>query len=289
MFVATEFSLIKLRFTRFGTDQEDQAKDSRRIAALLSDLSGSLRVIRYGTTFCSIAVGVLSVPLTLAALGSLGLFADYPVRIGIVLGLILAIGIHFVVGELVPRAIGMQNSVGILKAIALPLGIFKTAFYPLYGPSIQIAEALLKILGYESKSDFDSIEVDSQIRSIVSSGEELPEVTESILNNAMDLRKRVAHDIMIPRNQLRFFDVEDSIEENIRVARETGHTRFPVCEGDLDRCIGIVHIKDVFRTGKPTEEIDLNQLKRPISAFPLANRSKPCCKSFSSRNSISLY
>lgn len=267
MFVATEFSLIKLRFTRFGTDQEDQAKDSRRIAALLSDLSGSLRVIRYGTTFCSIAVGVLSVPLTLAALGSLGLFADYPVRIGIVLGLILAIGIHFVVGELVPRAIGMQNSVGILKAIALPLGIFKTAFYPLYGPSIQIAEALLKILGYESKSDFDSIEVDSQIRSIVSSGEELPEVTESILNNAMDLRKRVAHDIMIPRNQLRFFDVEDSIEENIRVARETGHTRFPVCEGDLDRCIGIVHIKDVFRTGKPTEEIDLNQLKRPISRF----------------------
>ena len=267
MFVATEFSLIKLRFTRFGTDEEDQAKDSIRIAALLDDLSGSLRVIRFGTTVCSIAVGVLSVPLALEALDSLGLFADYPVRTGVVLGLILSIGIHFVVGELVPRAIGMQNSVGILKVIALPLGIFKTASYPFYRPCIQIAEALLKSLGYESKSDFDSIEVDSQIRSIVSSGEELPEVTESILNNAMDLRKRVAHDIMIPRNQLRFFDVEDSIEENIRVARETGHTRFPVCEGDLDRCIGIVHIKDVFRTGKPTEEIDLNQLKRSIPRF----------------------
>ena len=92
-------------------------------------------------------------------------------------------------------------------------------------------------------------------------------MTESILSNAMDLRKRVAHDIMIPRNQLSFFDTEDSIEENLSVARETGHTRFPVCEGDLDRCIGIVHIKDVFRTGKSTQEIELHQLKRPISRF----------------------
>ena len=91
MFVATEFSLIKLRFTRFGTDKEDQAKDSRRIAALLDDLSGSLRVIRFGTTFCSIAVGVLSVPLVLAAFDSLGIFADYQVRIGIVLGFVLCI------------------------------------------------------------------------------------------------------------------------------------------------------------------------------------------------------
>lgn len=267
MLVATEFSLIKLRFTRFGTDREDEAKASKRVAALLDDLSDSLRLIRFGTTFSAIAIGFLCVPLVFAALNAMELFEQYQVRLALGLGFFLAISIHFVIGELVPRAIGMQNSVGILKVTALPLGLFKTLAYPVYAPCIRLAESLVKVLGYEPKSDFDSIEVDSQIRSIVSTGEELPEVTESILSNAMDLRKRVAHDIMIPRNQLRFFDMEDSIEENLSVARATGHTRFPVCEGDLDRCIGIVHIKDVFRAGKPSEEIDLNQIKRPISRF----------------------
>ncbi len=267
MFVATEFSLLKLRFTRFGTDREDEAKASTRIAALLDDLSGSLRLIRFGTTVSGIAIGFLCAPLVLASLSALDLFGEYQVRLAMAVGFLLAIGIHFVIGELVPRAIGMQNSVGVLKVTALPLGIVKTVTYPIYGPCVRLAEALLKVLGYEPKSDFDSIEIDSQIRSIVSTGEELQEVTESILSNAMDLRKRVAHDIMIPRNQLRFFDMEDSIEENLSVARATGHTRFPVCEGDLDRCIGIVHIKDVFRAGKPSEEIDLNQIKRPISRF----------------------
>ena len=267
IFVATEFSLIKLRFTRFGTNQEDEARNSKSIASLLDDLSESLRLIRFGTTFCSIAIGFLCVPLIIATLNSLEWLGEYQIRIAIALGFVLAVGIHFVIGELVPRSIGMQNSVGVLKVIARPLGFFKAVAYPVYGPCIRLAEAMLRLMGYEPKSDFDSIEVDSQIRSIVSGGDELPEVTESILSNAMDLRKRVAHDIMIPRNQLSFFDTEDSIEENLSVARETGHTRFPVCEGDLDRCIGIVHIKDVFRTGKSTQEIELHQLKRPISRF----------------------
>jgi len=72
---------------------------------------------------------------------------------------------------------------------------------------------------------------------------------------------------MIPRNQLRYFDLEDSIEENLKVAQSTGHTRFPLCEGDLDHCVGIIHIKDVFRMGKPPEEIDLRKLNRPMLRF----------------------
>ena len=51
---------------------------------------------------------------------------------------------------------------------------------------------------------------------------------------------------MVPRSQIVYIDKNDSIEEKLRKARESGHTRLPLCDDDLDHIIGIVHIKDVF-------------------------------------------
>jgi len=89
------------------------------------------------------------------------------------------------------------------------------------------------------------------------------------MSNALELRKRVAHDIMIPRNQLRYIDLEDTAEESLQIARKTGHTRFPICNGDLDDCVGIVHIKDAFRSGQEGTSIDWESLKRPMITFSM--------------------
>ena len=269
VFAATEFGLMKLRFTRYGTGKMDKAKESSSIAALLEDMSGSIKVLRLGITFCAIAMGCLLVPLILALLQAIGWSGESQIRIAMTLSFILAVGIHYILGELIPRALAMQHPMRTL-AVTVPLvRVFKILAKPFSSVLNGFSGVLLKGLGLNPKSDLNLIDVDSQIRSIVSSGGELPTVTENILNNAMDLRKRVAHDIMIPRNQLSYFDVEDSIEENLEVARGTGHTRFPVCEADLDRCIGIVHIKDVFRSGKLSKDIDLQELKRPIARFSM--------------------
>ena len=269
VFVATEFSLMKMRFTRFGTGKMDELKESKPVADLLENMSSSLKILRLGITLSTIVLGILFVPLVYAGLASQEWFGGHPLGMAIVFGIVFSVSIGFVFCELIPRSIAMQAPIRTLQFTVPFVRIFQFIAQPLSNLFNAVSRMVLKVLRLDADSDLNLIDVESQIRSIVSNGDELPEVTESILNNVMDLRKRVAHDIMIPRNQLKFFDVEDSPDENLKVARETGHTRFPVCEGDLDQCVGIVHIKDVFRIGKSSEEIDLNEVKRPIARFSM--------------------
>ena len=269
VFVATEFSLMKMRFTRFGTGKMDELKESKPVADLLENMSSSLKILRLGITLSTIVLGILFVPLVYAGLASQEWFGGHPLGMAIVSGIVFSVSIGFVFCELIPRSIAMQAPIRTLQFTVPFVRIFQFIAQPLSNLYNGVSRIVLKGLRLDADSDLNLIDVESQIRSIVSNGDELPEVTESILNNVMDLRKRVAHDIMIPRNQLKFFDVEDSPDENLKVARETGHTRFPVCEGDLDQCVGIVHIKDVFRIGKSSEEIDLNEVKRPIARFSM--------------------
>ena len=269
VFVATEFSLMKMRFTRFGTGKMDELKESKPVADLLENMSSSLKILRLGITLSTIVLGILFVPLVYAGLASQDWFGGHPLGMAIVFGIVFSVSIGFVFCELIPRSIAMQAPIRTLQFTVPFVRIFQFIAQPLSNLFNAVSRMVLKGLRLDADSDLNLIDVESQIRSIVSNGDELPEVTESILNNVMDLRKRVAHDIMIPRNQLKFFDVEDSPDENLKVARETGHTRFPVCEGDLDQCVGIVHIKDVFRIGKSSEEIDLNEVKRPIARFSM--------------------
>jgi CBS domain containing-hemolysin-like protein len=71
---------------------------------------------------------------------------------------------------------------------------------------------------------------------------------------------------MVPRADVVDLSTTRSMEENMEIARRAGHTRFPLCEGDLDRVVGIVHIKDLFRAETPPE--DLRRLARPVPFVP---------------------
>jgi CBS domain containing-hemolysin-like protein len=97
----------------------------------------------------------------------------------------------------------------------------------------------------------------------------LTPVVRKIINKALQFNRLVVYDILLPRNQVRFLDLNDTLEENLALARETGHTRFPLCEDDLDRCLGIIHIKDVFRHPGDPKKLNLLHIKRDISSLRL--------------------
>jgi len=76
------------------------------------------------------------------------------------------------------------------------------------------------------------------------------------------MRELVVADVLLPRNQVKYFDLNQPLQENLKMAKESGHTRFPLCFGDLDRCIGLIHIKDLFRFTGDLSRLDLRRLKR---------------------------
>jgi CBS domain containing-hemolysin-like protein len=88
-----------------------------------------------------------------------------------------------------------------------------------------------------------------------------------ILINALDLRKRVVRDIMTPRGEVVFLDLEESFDDNLGTALESRHTRFPLCRGRFDDSIGLVHIKDLLALVQ-ADRTDLASIKRDLLHVP---------------------
>lgn len=268
LFVATEFSLVKLRFTRFESEALEKARRSTVIGGMLDRMGVTLKVVRLGSTICTIGLGFVLVPLTVDLVQSTGtVWSTWEVRLAMLVSFTVAVALHFVIGELVPRAIALQFPVRSLKVTSWVVRITRFLVGPLLAVLGFGSDIILRLFRIDPSLDLNVIDVEAQIRSLVSDGMEMPPLAEKMLQNVLEMRKRVAQDILLPRNQIQFLDLEDDQETNIQLTRKTGHTRFPLCEGDLDQCIGVVHIKDIYRSPLPDDQIDLRAIRREILRF----------------------
>ena len=74
----------------------------------------------------------------------------------------------------------------------------------------------------------------------------------NIILNALDLRHRIAREVMRPRHEITAFDTDATLAECLALAEKTRYSRFPLCEGgDLDKTRGVVHIKDLYAAARP--------------------------------------
>src|SRR5205823_13297639 len=90
-----------------------------------------------------------------------------------------------------------------------------------------------------------------------------------MIENVLNLEEKTARRIMVPRPDIVYLSLSRTLEDNLRIARQAGHTRFPLCEDDLTTVIGMIHVKDLFRAagangGRP----DLRKLSRKIPFLP---------------------
>ena len=70
---------------------------------------------------------------------------------------------------------------------------------------------------------------------------------KKIFNNLLNVHKKVADDVMVPRGEIVYIDENIKKEKLIKIINKEAHSRMPVVRGDLDNCLGMVHIKDLFK------------------------------------------
>jgi CBS domain containing-hemolysin-like protein len=109
---------------------------------------------------------------------------------------------------------------------------------------------ILRLIGLEPAHESEGIHSEDELRLVLASSQKqlgASRFSRDIVQNALDLRQRVARDVMRPRKELTVLDTQASIAECLDVAEKSRYSRFPLCEGgDLDRTLGVVHIKDLF-------------------------------------------
>ncbi|MDH3458161.1 MAG: hemolysin family protein, partial [Gemmatimonadota bacterium] len=156
--------------------------------------------------------------------------------------------------------------------IAYPLAVFYKIFKPFIGLINVTSNAMLRAVGLKSVSEHDQAITEDEVRVILTQSAAMGHLgagERQMLENVLDLEDKIARRHMVRRNQVVYLNRLDSMQTKLGIASESGHTRFPLCEGDLDHVIGIVHIKDVFNaTSRGDELSSLVQVAREPLFLP---------------------
>ncbi len=188
--------------------------------------------------------------------------------LAITLAFLLITVLHIVLGELAPKSLAIRKPEGSTLVTALPLYLFYKVTYPAIWLLNHAANALLKLFGVEPVSESELAHDEEELRLLLASAgaANLPPHKQELLANVFALSERMARQMMVPRGDVVYLSTERSVEENLEIARASRHTRFPLCETDLDHVVGLIHIKDLFRNEAPPKS--LTDVKRAISFVP---------------------
>lgn len=267
--VMCEISLVKFRYGEAEDDELERLKHRRGIARMMENGDQTGRVVRFSKTLCTVAVGLLLMPLV-SDFFELFDPQQSPDRwIVVSLSFVCAVSAHFFFAEIFPRGLAMKDPVkGIERSYRILL-IFQAITLPAMWFFRSLKKILFRRLGVDVEDELNPLDLDVQIRAMGEDSGNLSPIVRKIVNRTLQMQELVVHDILLPRSQVVIYDLEEDFQVNLKVMQKAGHTRYPLCRGDLDECVGILHIKDIFRTGNLGGEVDPLKLKRNVAVFPL--------------------
>jgi CBS domain containing-hemolysin-like protein len=273
-FVAAEFALVKVRTTQIASLATAGSARANVAHHILGHLDRYLSACQLGITMASLILGWLAEPaiaeLLLAGAAALGFeFAVSGVVLhGIALGLALTVVtvLHMTVGEQAPKIWAIHRSESIALRVAYPLRIFAAVFRPFIWVVNGISNGLLRLVGISPEELSDaSIHSAAELKLVLSTSAEAGQITPrqlELAQNVLDIIDLEVRHIMVPRVDVEYLTLQNSPDENLRIIRKSGHSRFPVCTVGLDSVIGIVHAKQVMSEAADGVVPDLRKLAR---------------------------
>jgi len=275
-FVASEFAIVKVRSSQLAALDESREKRATLARHLIKHLDAYLSATQLGITLASLALGWVGEPFLARMIEPI--FARLGVTAGAVIhafSFTLAFGLitflHIVLGELAPKSLAIRKSVDTTLWVARPLRLFYAIFKPAIWFLNGTANWILKhILRLDPVSEHELAHSEEELRLILDQSEKSKEVSSlgrELVVNVLDLAERVVRDIMTPRGEIIYLDVEDDFETNIKKAIESRHTRFPLCRENLDNTLGLIHIKELMPMLRDPHP-DLLKIKRELVSVP---------------------
>ena len=274
-FVAHEFALVAVDRARVRRHAMEGNAGARATDKVLQRLSFHLSGAQLGITITSLVLGFIAEPVVARllepAVGSV-VGDERSGAVSVTLALVLATVFQMVMGELVPKSLAIAEPSKTAYVLARPMRIYGIVAGPMVRFLNGCANWTVRRLGIEPQEELRSVrslnELDLLFRS---SGEEghIDEESLTLLTRAVRFSHKTAADALVPRTEVVGLAAEDSVADLTALAVETGHSRFPVYDGDLDDILGVAHVKDAFtvpfrsRPGTSITEITVDALVVP--------------------------
>ncbi len=275
-FVACEFAIVKVRASQLDALAEEG--NARAIFAkhVRAHLDAYLSATQLGITLASLALGWIGEQFLAQMLQPIFALVNihshvFVTSVSVALAFAGITFLHIVFGELGPKYTAIANPLPVALRLVRPLGafyiVFKPAIWLLHKSSNFLLQTLLR---RQPIATTDLAHSEEELRLILEQSEKSEEVSalgRKLVFNVLDLRDRVVRDIMTPRGDVVYLDLEDDFETNLKKALASGHTRFPLVRGHLDNTVGLVHVKDLLPMMRDPHP-DLLRIKRELIPVP---------------------
>ena len=276
-FVAGEFAIVAVERSRVERRAEAGDQAARRVLRSMRNLSFELSGAQLGITATSLIVGAIAEPSIARLIEPLvsrlpWIPESSSLAVSVVLALVLATAVQMVIGELVPKNLALAQPYRSAVLFGIPLQLVNRLLRPLILVLNKSADWTVRRLGIQPRAELAGVrsmeELELMIRSSAEEGQ-LDDDELRLLARAITFTEKVAADAMVPRVSIVGISRHDSVAHLRRLARETGHSRFPVYGEDLDEVQGVVHVKDSFAIPAGRRPVTpVSVIGRPVLKVP---------------------
>lgn len=264
-FVAAEFSLVAVRRSRVAELVNEGRLNARALQRATDRLDAHLAATQLGITLSSLALGWVGEP-ALAHLfepmfhwlpaAAAGVTAH---TLAVIAAFVIITTLHIVLGELAPKSLALQRSERTALVIVRPLTLFLTVF----GPAIHLLNGLgngvLRLLGLRPGEGEGHLPSPAELSLLVTASHEaglLHEAQEDAVARILAIGERRIREIMTPRNEVDWVDLDDPQEARIEAVRSCRHEQIVVSRAQIDDVVGVLRKQDLldqFLDGKPLD------------------------------------
>lgn len=270
IFVMSEMAIVSVRKVRLQ-QMANQGNARARVALELANAPNQfLAIVQVGITLIIIVSGAFGESAISKQIAPLLRFipflSPYSEAIASVTAILLITYLTLVIGELVPKRLALNNPEPIASAVAMPMQMFANIAFPVVNLLNASTDMVVRLLGIQPSTEPQVTE--EEIKVLIEQGTEagtFEEAEQDMLNRVFRLGDRRVSALMTPRPDIIWLDLDDSAQVNRQTMIENPHSQFPVCQGELDNVLGIIHVNDLLSRYLTNQPLDLTTaLRRPL-------------------------
>ena len=290
-FVAAEFAIVKVRSSQVDLKVQQGSGRAKLVRHIIDNMDGFLSACQLGITVGSLVLGRVGEPYMAELLQKLFVKMDITLsesalhNIAFVTGISLITILHMVLGEQVPKTLGIRYSLETSLFIAYPIRLFSLVFSPFVWIINVFTKVILRLIGMQMSKDHEDIHSEEELRLILTESEEGGAIKQSehdLIQNVFEFDDRVVKSILVPRTKISAIDIESEPQEILDRMIEEGYSRLPVYRDSLDNVIGIIFTKDMLRLMKEKRmsKSDIESIIRPAHFIPQSKRINDLLREF---------
>lgn len=255
-FVASEFSLVSVRKTRIDELAKKGNVSAKVLQKALRNLDSYISATQLGITLASLALGWVGEPAIAYFLEPYFTFLPKEAAFltshtfSVIIAFSVLTFLHIVLGELAPKTIALQRSEKTALIVIAPLIIFANIFRPVIWLLNGAGQLVLRLIGLPAPSGHQLVHSEEEIRMLLAQSAHegaIPNKEVEMVNKVFQLGDTPVKFIMMPRKEILAFNTATSLAEIVTRIDKHPHSRFPVYKKTIDKLIGFVHVKDIYR------------------------------------------